>query len=153
MNITRRLSRQGHRLIQIGVALFIFSALEGFFIGALPVPQLGLSVHTLSALQGIMVLGLGLVWPRLRLGGRAAPVAYWTYLYSSFATLIPYTLAAIWGAGHTTMPLAAGAAQGTAAQELIIKVILYSAAPTFLISMALVVWGLRLPPEAPAGMG
>lgn len=131
-------------MIQTGVALFIFSALEGFFIHMLPEPSLGLSVHTLSALQGVMVLGLGLAWPRLRLGATAARVAFWTYLYSSFATLIPYTLAAIWGAGHTTMPLAAGAAQGSAVQELIIKASLYSSAPTFLLSMALVVWGLRL---------
>ncbi len=138
------LSRQGHRMLQIGVALFVFTALEGFVIPSLPVPRLGLSVHRLGALQGVMLLGLGLLWPRLRLGAAASRTAFWTYLYSSFATLVPYILAALWGAGHTTIPLAAGTARGSATQETVIKVILYSAAPTFLVSMALVIRGLRI---------
>jgi hydroxylaminobenzene mutase len=138
------LLRQGHRMLQTGVALFVFSALEGFAIHSLPVPRLGLSVHTLSALQGVMLLSLGLLWPRLNLGATAARIAFWTYLYSSFATLISYVLAAVWGAGSTTIPLAAGAAQGSALQEITIKVVLYPAAPTFLLAMTLVLWGLRM---------
>jgi len=130
-------------MLQMGVALFVFAAIEGFAIPAVPMPRLGLSVHTLSALQGVMLLGLGLLWPRLRLGDAAARVAFWTYLYSSFATLIPYTLAAIWGAGSATIPLAADGALGNVAQETTIQLVLYSAAPTFFVSMALVLWGLR----------
>ena len=141
------LTRQGHRMLQIGIGLFVFSALEGFVIPSLRSPRLGLSVHTLSALQGVMLLGLGLLWPRLRLGTTPSRVAWWTYVYSSFATLMAYVLAAFWGAGNTTMPLAAGAAHGTAFQEGVIKAVVYSAAPTFLLSMALVVWGLRLARE------
>jgi hydroxylaminobenzene mutase len=131
-------------MLQIGVALFVFAALEGFVIPGLLFPRLGLSVHTLAALQGVMLLGLGLLWPRLRLGVTASRVAFWTYLYSSFATLVPYVLAAVWGAGNSTIPLAAGPAHGTAMQETIIQVILYSAAPVFFIAMALILWGLRL---------
>jgi len=138
------LSRQGHRMLQIGVALFVFSALEGFVIPSLPVPRLGLSVHTLSAIQGVMLLGLGLLWPRLKLGTAMSRIAFWTYLYSSFATLVPYVMAAVWGAGNTTIPLAAGTAHGTVFQETIIRIVLYSAAPIFFISMALVIWGLRI---------
>jgi hydroxylaminobenzene mutase len=144
MNSSNVLSRQGHRMLQIGVALFVFSALEGFAIPSLPVPRLGLSVHTLSALQGVMLLGLGLLWSRLNLGATASRIAFWTYIYSSFATLVPYVMAAIWGAGNSTIPLAAGAARGNSFQETIIKVVLYSAAPTFFISMALIIWGLRM---------
>jgi len=138
------LSRQGHRMLQIGIALFVFTGLEGFVIPALPVPLLGRSVHTLSALQGVMILALGLLWPRLNLGATASRIAFWTYVYSSFATLIPFVMAAVWGAGNTTIPLAAGAAQGSAFQEAIIKIILYSAAPPFFFSMALILWGLRI---------
>jgi hydroxylaminobenzene mutase len=144
MNSSNLLSRQGHRMLQIGVALFVFSALEGFTVPFLPVPRLGLSVHTLSALQGVMLLGLGLLWTRLNLQATASWIAFWTYLYSSFATLISYVMAAIWGAGNSTIPLAAGTAHGSAFQEAIIKIVLYSAAPTFLISMALIIWGLRI---------
>src|SRR5581483_4328685 len=129
VNTSNLLARQGHRMLQIGVALFVFAALEGFVIPSLPVPRLGLSVHTLSALQGVMLLGLGLLWTRLKLSARASSVAFWTYVYSSFATLVPYILAALWGAGNTTIPLAAGTAHGTDLQEMIIKVVLYTAAP------------------------
>ena len=82
-------------MLQIGIALFVFSGLEGFVIHALPVPSLGRSVHTLSAEQGIITIVLGLLWPRLNLGTTASRIAYWTFLYSSFATLIPFVLAAI----------------------------------------------------------
>jgi hydroxylaminobenzene mutase len=144
LNSSMTLITQGHRMLQIGVGLFVFSAVEGFVIPVLPQPHLGLSVHTLSALQGVMFLGLGLLWPRLKISDRGARVAFWTYVYSSFATLIPYVMAAAWGAGNSTIPLAAGGAQGSPFQEGIIKVILYSAAPTFFVAMALVIWGLRI---------
>jgi len=144
MNSSNMLSRQGHRMLQIGIALFVFSGLEGFAIPHLPVPPLGRSVHTLSGLQGVMILALGLLWPRLNLGATASRIAFWTYIYSSFATLVPFVLAAVWGAGNTTIPLAAGAARGSALQEAIINIVLYSAAPPFFISMALILWGLRI---------
>ena len=84
------LSRQGHRLLQVGVALFLFTSLGGFAIVA------------------------------------------------------AYLTAAIWGAGNTTMPLAAGAAHGTAFQELAIKAVGYSSAPTGIIAFVLILWGLRV---------
>jgi hydroxylaminobenzene mutase len=152
MNPANMLSRQGHRMLQIGIALFVFSGLEGFAIPHLPVPLLGRSVHTLSGLQGVMILALGLLWPRLNLGATASWIAFWTYIYSSFATLVPFVLAAVWGAGNTTIPLAAGAARGSALQEAIINIVLYSAAPPFFISMALILWGLRtLTPRSQGG--
>src|SRR6266542_507004 len=144
MNTSNMLSRQGHRMLQIGISLFVFSGLEGFAIPQLPVPLLGRSVHTLSGLRGVMILALGLFWPRLNLGATASRIAFWTYIYSSFATLVPFVLAALWGAGNTTIPLAAGAARGSALQEVIINIVLYSAAPPFFISMALILWGLRI---------
>jgi hydroxylaminobenzene mutase len=143
MSSSDLLSRQGHRMLQIGIAHFVFSGLEGFAIPLLRSPRLGLSVHTLSGLQGVMMVALGLVWPRINLGATASRTAFWTYTYSSVATLVPYVLAAVWGAGNTTIPLAAGTARGNARQEATIKIILYSAAPTFFVSMALVLWGLR----------
>jgi (hydroxyamino)benzene mutase len=152
MNASNLLSRQGHRLLQVGVALFLFSSVEGFAIAYFPVPRLGLSVHTLSALQGVILLALGLVWPRLTLGATPSRIAFWLLIYSTFATLVPYVLAAVWGAGNATIPLAAGAARGTAVQETVIKIVLYPAAPTVLISLVLILWGLRIvTPQSPGG--
>jgi hypothetical protein len=50
-------------------------------------------------------------------------------------------MAAAWGAGNETMPLAAGVAHGSAVQEIAIKVVAYSSAPTGLIAFSLVLWG------------
>jgi len=143
-------SRQGHRLLQIGVALLIFSSLEGFAIPYVAAPRLGLSAHTLSALQGVLLLALGLVWlNRLSLGTTTSRIAFWLLVYSAFAILAAYVMAAFWGAGNETMPLAAGTAHGSAAQEAVIKGVAYSSAPTGLISLALILWGLRIGPAEP----
>ena len=119
MKSSRLLARQSQRMLQIGVGHFVFSGVEGFAIPALRSPALGLAVHRLSALQGVMMLTLGLFWPRLRLGATASRIAYWAYVYSSLATLVPYVLAAVWGAGNTTIPLAAGTARGNAGRKVL----------------------------------
>ena len=144
MNRSDMLSRQGHRMLQIGIWLFVFSGLEGFVIHSLPFPSLGRSVHTLSAEQGIITIVLGLLWPRLNVGIAGSRIAFWTFLYSSFTTLVPFVMAASWGAGSSTIPLAAGSAHGSALQEATIKIVLYSAALPFFISMGLILWGLRV---------
>ncbi len=146
MNPSTALSRQGHRLLQVGVALFLFTSLEGFTIPYLAAPRLALSVHTLSALQGVLLLAMGLVWPRLNLGATTSRIAFWFLIYSSFAILAAYVMGAAWGAGNETMQLAAGAAHGSVFQETTIMVVAYSSAPTGLISFALILWGLRIQP-------
>jgi len=138
------LSLQGHRLLQVGVALLVFSSFEGFAIPYVAAPRLGLSAHTLSALQGVLLLALGLMWPKLKLGGTTSRMAFGLLIYSAVAILAAYVIAAAWGAGNETMPLAAGAAHGSALQETVIKVVAYSSAPTGLVSLALILWGLRV---------
>jgi hydroxylaminobenzene mutase len=145
------LPQQGHRLLQIGVVLFLFSSFEGFAIPYLAAPRLGLSVHTLSALQGVLLLALGLVWPRLNLGLFASRIAFWLLIYSDLAILAAYVMASAWGAGNETMPLAAGAAHGSTFQEAVIKGVAYSSAPTGITSFALVLWGLRM--RSPQSLG
>ena len=56
-----------------------------------------------------------------------------------------FLLAALWGAGNTLIPLAAGNARGSDLQEMVITVVAYSAAPTGIIAFALIQWGLRSP--------
>ncbi|TKB20590.1 MAG: hydrogenase [Mesorhizobium sp.] len=119
MNASNTLSRQGHHLLQIGVALLLFSSFEGFAIPYLAAPRLGLSAHTLSGLQGVLLLGLGLAWPRLNLGAAMSRVAFWLLIYSALAILAAYIIASAWGAGNETMPLAAGTFHGSALQEAV----------------------------------
>lgn len=143
MNSSNILSRQGRRLLQIGVALLLFTSFEGFAIPYLAAPPLGRSVHTLSALLSVLMLAMGLLWSKLDLGARTSRVAFWFLIYSALAIDAAFLMAAVWGAGNETMPLAAGAAHGSAFQEAIISVVSYSSAPTGIISFALILWGLR----------
>ena len=138
------LPRQSQRLLQIGVGLLLFASFEGFVIPSLAAPRLGLSAHTLSALQSVLLLALGLVWTRLNLGEFASRVAFWLLVYSTFAILAAYVLGAFWGAGNETMPIAAGPAHGTPLQEAVIKIVAYTSAPTGIVSFALILWGLRM---------
>lgn len=138
------LQRQGHRLIQIGVALLLITSFEGFVIPHFASPLLGRSAHSLMALLAVLFMALGLVWPKLELKPIASQAAFWLLIYSAFAIVASFLLAALWGAGRSTMPLA-GAAQGSALQESAIAAVAYSSAPTGIISFALVLWGLRGP--------
>ena len=138
------LSRQGHRLLQIGVALFLLTSFEGFAIPALAAPRLALSAHSLMALLGVLFIAMGLLWPKLRLGAGTSRLAFWFLVYSGFAIVAAYLLGAIWAAGNSTMPLAAGAAHGSNFQEAVIKIVAYSSAPTGIVSFALILWGLRI---------
>jgi len=141
------LLRQGHRLLQIGVALFLFTSFEGFVIPYFTVPNLGRSVHTLSGFSGVLLVVFGLLWPRLRLGASASRVAFWFLVFSDFTTIAGFVIAGVWGAGNSIMPLAAGAARGSDFQEMVIQIVMYPAAPTGIIAFALVLWGLREMPH------
>src|SRR5262245_6134052 len=139
------LARQGQRLMQIGLGLLLFASFEGFVIPHLAAPRLGFSAHTLSALQSVLLLAIGLAWTRLNLGDVASRFAFWLLVYSTFAILAAYVLGAFWGAGNETMPMAAGAAHGNPVQEGLIKIVAYSSAPTGIVSFVLILWGLRMP--------
>ena len=150
MNSSNLLSRHGHRLLQIGAALFLFTCFEGFAIPHFASPAVGRSVHTLSTLLSLILLTFGLVWPRLRLGATGSRIAFWFLVYSGLAITVAFFLAAIWGAGQSTMPLS-GAPLGTAVQEAAIAAVAYSSAPTGIVAFALIFWGLRTPPRMPSG--
>jgi hydroxylaminobenzene mutase len=139
------LSRQGQRLLQVGAALLLYSFLEGFAIPHFGSPRIGLSVHTLSAFEGVLLLVLGLVWPRLVLGPTSAALAFWLLAYSALAILAAYTIAAIWGVGIDTIGLMGelphGLTRGTDFQEALIKIVSYSSV-SGLPAFALIFWGL-----------
>ena len=145
-DLSNLLSRQGHRLLQVGVALLLFTSLEGFAIPYSTAPGAGRSVHSLSGLTAVLLLAFGLVWPQLDLALMAARIAFWFLLYSALAIVVAFLLAAVWGAGNATMPLA-GPGRGNAFRETVIMIVAYSSAPTGLIAFALILWGLRTTPE------
>jgi hydroxylaminobenzene mutase len=145
------LPRQGQRLLQLGIILLLYASVEGFAIPFFRSQRIGLSTHSLGALQAVLLLALGLVWPRLNLGPTAARIAFVCLVYSALAILAAYTIAAAWGVGNETIRLAGelphGLTRGTPLQENVIRILSYSSAPTGLTAFALVLWGLRSTPR------
>ena len=135
--------RQGHRLLQAGILLFLFALLVGLAVPRFAVPRLGLSVHLLGIMQGLFLMLTGVLWPQLRLTRATLRVGVWLAVYGCFAAWTANVLAGVWGAGNPMLPLAAGQARGSAFQEALIATGLRTAAVSLIAVAVLILWGLR----------
>jgi hydroxylaminobenzene mutase len=107
------------------------------------VPRLALSTHLLGITQGLFLIALGLVWPRLQLSAGLARLAFVAVVYGCVAAWSANFLAAAWGAGNTLLPMAAGSAHGTPFQEGLVVAALRTGGGALIVGTALVLWGLR----------
>ena len=135
--------RQGHRLIQLGILLILLALLVGLAVPRFAVPRLGLSVHLLGIMQGLFLTVVGLLWPKLTLTRAMSRSGFWLAVYGCLAAWVANVLAAVWGAGNSMLPIAAGQARGNSLQEGIIAVGLRTAAVSLITAATLVLWGLR----------
>jgi hydroxylaminobenzene mutase len=142
MNTPTANSSLGHRLLQLGILLFLLGLLTGFVVPLLVNPRMGLSSHLEGILNGIFLVLLGLVWPKLRLSRFWLLAAFWLAIYGTFANWSTTLLAAFWGAGSSMMPLAARGLEGTPTQEAIIDFFLYSLSFAMIAVCVIVLWGL-----------
>ena len=143
------MAQQARRLLQFGVLLLLLSLLSGLMIGALAVPRLGVASHVNGILGGLFLVVLGLVWPHLRLGTRAANLAFWLAPYSFFMGWLMPLLGGVWGAGSTMLPIAGAAARGTPFQEGLIATGLTTAGVAVVTLCVLLFLGLRGPAREP----
>ena len=133
----------GQRLVRLGVLLILIALLIGLAVPRFAVPRLALSVHLLGLMQGLFLAIVGILWPRLVLTRRALLATFWLLAYGCVAAWTANLLAAIWGAGNTIVPIAAGAARGTALQETVIVFMLRSGGAALILGTVLLWWGLR----------
>jgi hydroxylaminobenzene mutase len=145
--------RDGHRLLQLGVLLFLLGLLVGVAVPSFAVPRLGLSTHLLGITQGTFLIGVGLLWPRLQFAGPTSRIGCGLAAYGCLAPWMANLCGALWGAGGSMMPLATGGARGSVFQEGVIRVLLVSGAMSLIVTAILVLWGLRTPPLAIASHG
>ena len=138
-----RLTHQGHRLLQLGVFLFLCALIVGLAVQRFAVPRLALSAHLLGIMQGLFLIAAGLVWPKLQLPRALSRLAFFAIVYGCFAAWTVNVLAAAWGAGSSMLPIAAGLARGNPLQEGIIAIGLRTAAVSLIVSVLLILWGLR----------
>jgi len=137
----------GHRLLQVGGLLFLLGLLVGLGVPRFNAPRLALSTHLLGVMQGTFLLVVGQLWPRLRLTRSTSRVGSALAIYGCVSAWTANLLGAVWGAGSSMLPLAAGAARGSSLQEGAIRVLLMSAALSLVIAATLVLWGLRGSPR------
>jgi hydroxylaminobenzene mutase len=140
-----------HRLIQAGILLFLLGLLTGFAIPFIALPRLGLSSHLEGVMNGMLLVLVGLIWPRVRLSARILKFTSGLLLYGTFVNWFTVLLAGIWAAGAEMMPIAGGTAKGTPIQEAILKFGLISLSVAMVVSFVLILWGLRRPRMANAG--
>jgi hydroxylaminobenzene mutase len=140
-------SRIAHRLVQLGVLLFLLGLLVGFAVPALANPRMGLASHLEGVMNGLFLMALGLMWPKVALSERLQTIGFGLAAYGAFANLAATFLAAAWGAGEM-MPLAAGDRVGGAGQEAVIRVLLVSLSLADVVVCVLVLVGLRRTPES-----
>lgn len=134
--------RAGHRLLQLGVLLFLLGLLVGLAVPALANPRMALASHLEGVMNGLFLIVLGLLWPKLVLSARLLSVTFALAVYGTFANLAATLLAAVWAAG-AMMPIAAQEHTGSAAQETLIRLLLVSLALAMIAVCVLVLTGLR----------
>ena len=139
-SMKQRLSR---RLISSGVLLLLVGLLSGLLVPILANPRMGLSSHVEGVMSGMLLIIMGLIWPRLRLGDRAMKATSWLLIYGAYANWANPLLAAAWAAGGTMMPMASHGLKGTPVQEMVIGILAVSLALALLTGISLVLWGLR----------
>jgi hydroxylaminobenzene mutase len=142
-NATAAWAHHARRLLRTGAVLFLLGLLVGFGVPRFAVPRLALSAHLLAIMQATLQLALGLLWPKLRLTPRSSQVGSGVAIYGFSGAWVANVLAAFWGAGAAMVPMAAGGARGSVAQEAVIRVLFVSAALCQVGLALLVLWGLR----------
>jgi hydroxylaminobenzene mutase len=128
-------------LVQLGILLFLLGLLTGLAGPKLKNPRMGLSSHLEGVMNGMFLVILGLVWPRLGLSHAWLAVTFWLIVYAAFANWLATLLAAAWGAG-TLMPIASGGHKAALGKERVIGFLLVSLALCVVTACAIVLVGL-----------
>lgn len=134
---------EGQRLLRVGMLLFLLALLVGLALPGFAVPRLGLSTHLLGLMQGTFLLVAGLVWPKLKLTRAVSRAGSYLAIYGCVAAWTANLLGALWGAGNSMLPIAAGQARGSVVQERIIAAGLVTAAVSLIAVAMVMLWGLR----------
>jgi hydroxylaminobenzene mutase len=138
--------RTGHRLIQLGVLLFLLGLLVGFVIPLLANPRAGLTSHLEGVMNGMFLILLGLIWPRLELGSKMLTATFWLVIYGTFLNFGGTFLAGLWDTGRF-MPIASPEPTAAAWQENVVDFCLFSISFAMVIVCGIVLYGLRRVPE------
>lgn len=94
-------------------------------------------------MQGTFLLVAGSLWPKLKLTRAVSRAGSYLAVYGCVAAWTANLLGAVWGAGNSMLPIAAGQARGNVVQERIIAAGLVTAAVSLIAMAMIILWGLR----------
>lgn len=127
--------------MQLGILLFLLGLLTGLAVPKLKNPRMGLASHLEAVMNGMFLVILGLIWPRLGLSHIWLAITLWLIVYAAFANWVATLLAAAWGGG-ALMPIAAGTQKAAPRREHVIGFLLVSLALCAIGACVLILLGL-----------
>jgi hydroxylaminobenzene mutase len=130
------------RLYWHGMALLLLGLLMGAAVQAVANPRIGLSAHTGTLMNGILLIAMGALWPRLSLSARAESAAFSLNIAGSWLNCVALFFAGVFGTSRST-PLHGAGYAGTPLQEMLVGAGLIAGAVALLVGSAIVLWGLR----------
>jgi hydroxylaminobenzene mutase len=133
-------NKKSAQLIFWGMVLFFLGLITGLLLPAMTNQRMGLSAHLEGILNGLFLMLLGLIWPKIKCPPRMLNLIYILVLYAGFANFAAVLLAGFTGAGKM-MPIAGGD-EGSPALELVISFLLVSLTISILAAAVLLLYGL-----------
>jgi hydroxylaminobenzene mutase len=129
-------------LSRAGALLVFLALLVGLAIPSFTNPRQAMAAHVSAIMTGLLLIGLGTLWGRLSLSASRQALAMRLAIGGAYANLVGSLLAAAWGTNRFT-PLAGVGHGGEPWQEAFVQVIQVSQAIALIVSLGLVVHGLR----------
>jgi hydroxylaminobenzene mutase len=129
-------------LLQAGTVLFLLGLLTGLAVPALAIPRMALSSHLEGLFNGMVLIALGLMWPRLDLSKRLQWLTFGLATYAAYTNWLATLISSATGAA-AMMPLAGGGKTGDTIMEAIVAFMLVSLSLAMIAAFGLVLWGLR----------
>lgn len=136
------MKKQAYHLLFAGFLLFLLGLITGLIVPAFASPRLGVSSHIEGVLNGIFLMVLGLVWPRLALSAKALQITYWLALYGTFANWFGLLFAAVFNAGKM-LGVMAGGTEGQPVPEAVVAFFLVTLSVAMVIISVMVLVGLK----------
>jgi hydroxylaminobenzene mutase len=133
--------RHAHALFLHGMVLVLAGLLMGAVVQSVASPRMGLSAHTGTLMNGLLVIAMGAFWTRLALARSTEIVTWWLVVAGSYLNCVALFLAGAWGTSRTT-PLHGAGHVGTPFQEAVVAAGLIVGAVALLVACGIVVWGL-----------
>lgn len=115
---------QSNILIFLGLVLFLLGLVVGLLVQSMANPRMALSAHLEGLMNGMFLMILGLIWPRVALSRVWLSATFVLVVYGTFANLSAVFLAAATKSGKM-MPLAGGQ-EGSVLSEILISFLLIS---------------------------